>query len=45
MGNSINDIHMEDFQNVVNELLIRNRSLLDILSKIQTSTGRVNRRS
>ena len=43
MGNSINDIHVEDFQNVVNDLLMRNRSILDILSKIQTSMGRVNR--
>lgn len=43
MGNSINDIHMEDFQNVVNDLLMRNRSVLDIISKIQTSIGRVNR--
>jgi len=43
MGNSFKDIHTEDFQNVVNELLVRNRSILDILSKVQTSTGRVNR--
>ena len=43
MGNSINDIHIEDFQNVVNDLLMRNRSILDIVSKIQTSAGRVNR--
>lgn len=43
MGNSINDILMEDFQNVVGELLIRNRSILDILTKLQTSDGRVSR--
>ncbi len=43
MGNSINDIMMEDFQNVVSELLIRNRSILDIITKIQTSDARVNR--
>jgi hypothetical protein len=43
MGNSINDILMEDFQNVVSELLVRNRSILDILSKVQTSAARVNR--
>jgi len=43
MGNSINDIHMEDFQNIVNDLLMRNRSILDIVSKVQTSAGRVNR--
>ena len=43
MGNSINDIHFEDFQGIVNDLLMRNRSILDIVSKIQTSSGRVNR--
>ncbi len=43
MGDSINDIHIEDFQNVVNDSLMRNRSILDIVSKIQTSSGRVNR--
>jgi hypothetical protein len=43
MGNSINDIHIEDFQSVVSDLLMRNRSILDIISKIQTSAGRVNR--
>jgi len=43
MGNSLNDIHMEDFQNVVNDLLMRNRSILDILSKISTSAACVNR--
>lgn len=43
MGNSINDILMEDFQNVVSELLVRNRSILDVLSKVQTSCGRLNR--
>jgi hypothetical protein len=43
MGNSINDILMEDFQGVVGELLIRNRSILDVLTKIQSSEGRVNR--
>jgi len=43
MGNSINDIHMEDFQNVVNDLLMRNRSILDIISKVQMSAARVNR--
>ena len=37
MGNSINDIHIEDFQSVVGDLLMRNRSILDIISKIQTS--------
>jgi hypothetical protein len=43
MGNSINDIHIEDFQSVVGDLLMRNRSILDIISKIQTSAARVNR--
>jgi hypothetical protein len=43
MGDSINDILVEDFQNVVSELLVRNRSILDILSKVHTSTARVNR--
>jgi hypothetical protein len=43
MGNCINDIHIEDFQNVVGDMLMRNRSILDILSKVQTSAGRVNR--
>ena len=43
MGNSINDIHVEDFQSVVGDLLMRNRSILDIISKVQTSAGRVNR--
>ena len=43
MGNSINDILMEDFQNVVSELLIRNRSILDVLTKMQTSEARVSR--
>ena len=43
MGNSINDIHIEDFQSVVGDLLMRNRSILDIVSKIQTSAARVNR--
>ncbi|MFA5675155.1 MAG: DUF1573 domain-containing protein [Christensenellales bacterium] len=43
MGNSINDILLEDFQSFVGEILVRNRSVLDIISKMQTSTGRVNR--
>src|SRR5512146_1528455 len=43
MGNSINDIHIEDFQSVVGDQLMRNRSILDIISKIQTSASRVNR--
>jgi hypothetical protein len=43
MGKSINDILLEDFQNVVSELLMRNRSILDVLTKMQVSGGRVNR--
>jgi len=43
MGKSINDIFLEDFQGVVGEMLIRNRSILDVVSKIQVSGGRVNR--
>lgn len=43
MGNSINDIHIDDFQSVVSDLLMRNRSILDIVSKVQTSAARVNR--
>ena len=43
MGKSINDIFLEDFQSVVGEMLIRNRSILDVVSKIQVSGGRVNR--
>jgi len=43
MGNTINDIHIEDFQSVVSDSLMRNRSILDIFSKMQTSAGRVNR--
>jgi hypothetical protein len=43
MGKSINDILLEDFQSVVGELLIRNRSILDVLTKMQTSEGRVSR--
>ncbi|NLT97425.1 MAG: DUF1573 domain-containing protein [Christensenellaceae bacterium] len=39
----MNDIFLEDFQGVVGEMLIRNRSILDVLSKIQVSGGRVNR--
>jgi hypothetical protein len=43
MGSSINDIHIEDFQGVVGDTLMRNRSILDIITKIQTSAARVNR--
>lgn len=37
------DILFEEFQNAVNDALNRNRSILDILSKLQGSAARVNR--
>lgn len=37
------DLICDEFQNVVGELLIRHRSILDILSKLSESTCRVNR--
>lgn len=43
MGKNINDIFAEDFQDAVNELLIRNRSILDILTKFQSANAKVNR--
>lgn len=39
----VKDIVLEDFQTVADELLARNRSLLDILSKMQDSCSRTNR--
>jgi len=39
----LKDILAQDFQNTVQELLIRNRSLLDTLTKFQDSGSRVNR--
>lgn len=36
-------ILLEDFQDQVSQLLIRHRSVLDVLSKTQESTARVNR--
>lgn len=43
MENSINDILVEDFQDAVSELVMRNRSILDILTKFQASCAKVNR--
>lgn len=37
------DIIFDDFQNSVDESLLRHRSLLDILSKLQESESRLNR--
>lgn len=37
------DILFEEFQSAVNDALNRNRSILDILTKIQASSARVNR--
>ncbi|MCP2240182.1 MAG: hypothetical protein PWQ59_202 [Thermoanaerobacterium sp.] len=37
------DIIVDDLQNTVEEFLIRHKSILDILTKIQESSSRVNR--
>ncbi|AAK81123.1 hypothetical protein BJV85_000714 [Clostridium acetobutylicum] len=37
------DLIFDEFQNLVDESLIRHSSLLDILSKLQESQGRINR--
>lgn len=37
------DLLCDDFQNTVSELLIRHQSILDVLSKIQEASARVNR--
>lgn len=37
------DVIFDDFQNSVSESLLRHRSILDILTKLQESSGRVNR--
>lgn len=37
------DIIFDDFQNSVNECFLRHRSIIDILSKVQSSQARVNR--
>jgi len=37
------DIIVDDLQNTVEEYLIRHKSILDILTKIQESSARVNR--
>ncbi|KYH28787.1 MULTISPECIES: hypothetical protein [Clostridium] len=37
------DVIFDDFQNAVDECLLRHRSLLDIITKLQESEGRINR--
>lgn len=37
------DIICDEFQNTVSKYLVRHQSILDILSKVQESTARVNR--
>ncbi|MCY6483524.1 DUF1573 domain-containing protein [Clostridium aestuarii] len=37
------DVIFDDFQNAVDDCLIRHRSLLDIMTKLQESEGRINR--
>ncbi|HPF43513.1 MAG TPA: DUF1573 domain-containing protein [Syntrophomonadaceae bacterium] len=37
------DLICDEFQNVVGDLLIRHRSILDVLSKLSEATSRVNR--
>lgn len=37
------DIIFDDFQNAVNESLLRHKSILDILSKLNESEARINR--
>ncbi|MCT8976536.1 DUF1573 domain-containing protein [Clostridium sp. CX1] len=37
------DVIFDDFQNAVDDSLIRHKSILDIMTKLQESNGRVNR--
>jgi len=37
------EINPDDFQKTVDELLIRHRSILDTLSKLQEANGKINR--
>lgn len=37
------DIIFDDFQNSVNECFLRHRSIIDILSKLQSSQSKINR--
>jgi len=40
---AMKDLLCDEFQNTVSELLIRHHSILDVLSKCQESSARVNR--
>jgi hypothetical protein len=42
-GKSMKDLLCDEFQNTVGELLIRHQSILDVLSKMQEATARINR--
>ncbi|MDI6601260.1 MAG: DUF1573 domain-containing protein [Thermoanaerobacteraceae bacterium] len=37
------DIIVDDFQNTVNEVLFRHKSILDVLTKLQETDARINR--
>lgn len=37
------DVIFDDFQNAVNESLLRHKSILDIMTKLQDSEARINR--
>lgn len=37
------DVIFDDFQNAVDESLLRHKSILDIMTKLQESNGRINR--
>ncbi|KPU42660.1 hypothetical protein OXPF_38370 [Oxobacter pfennigii] len=37
------DVIIDDFQNIVSESLIRHKSIMDVLSKLQESGARINR--
>jgi hypothetical protein len=39
----VKDVIFDDFQNSVNESLLRHRSILDIMTKLQESEARINR--
>jgi len=39
----LKDIMVDQFQYTVGELLVRNKSILDLITKFQDSNGRVNR--
>lgn len=37
------DLIFDDFQNAVNDSLLRHKSILDIMTKLEQSNGRINR--